>query len=465
MTTPAASAETPETLFHEGTRLLGEGDRAGAERAFRQALGLAPGQAEVHANLGLLLEQSERWEEAEACYRRALELAPGQMQIHLNFGAMLTTQKRFAEAEAAYRQALALDPKSPGAWSNLGVLLACTKREAEAERCYRNALVLAPEYRKGSFNLAYLLLRQGRYEEGWARLESRDWYAPLEKYLTTPRWRGESLMGKAFLIGFEAGHGDMIQFCRYAVLLKNRGAARVSVLCHPGLKTLFANLPGVDDVLAFDEPIPSIPWDYWAPPLSLPFLFQTRLPTIPADLPYLTVDAARINHWAGVMGPAGNALRVGLVWKGNPRFENDGERSLASLDALAPLGEVSGVRYFSLQKGAGEEEAACPPQPLTAMDLGSRIVDFSDTAAIVMNLDLVIAVDTAVVHLAGALGKPCWVMLPDYKPDWRWLTERDDSPWYPGVVRIFRQPPSGGWAPVIAEVKMALQALVPGRGN
>jgi Flp pilus assembly protein TadD len=448
-----------KSLFNEGTRLISEGDDVAAENAFRKAIQLAPDLAEAHANLGLLLDQQGHYNKAESFYRRAIELMPGQMQIHLNFGAMLVKQKRFSEAEAAYREALALDPQYPGTWSNLGVLLACMKREVEAEKCYRSAMALSPGHCNALFNLAYLLLRQGRYEEGWRCLEARDWYAPLENYLRLPRWQGESLEGKSLLIGYEAGHGDMIQFCRYATLIKKVGAAQVSILCHPGLKTLFTSLLGVDEVIAFNEPLPKHNWDYWVPPLSLPVQFSTRLDTIPADLPYLNAEPAKIRHWAGIMGCQKKELRIGLVWKGNPRFENDADRSLVSLDDLASLGEVAGVRYYSLQKGPGEDEAATPPYPLSLMDLGSRIADFSDTAAIMMNLDLVISVDTAAAHLAGSLGKPCWVLLPEYKTDWRWLTNHRDSPWYPDVVRLFRQKEVGDWATVIAEVKAELQAL------
>jgi Tfp pilus assembly protein PilF len=455
-----AVSASAETLFYEATRLLGEGDIAAAESAFRAALKLAPDFAEVHANLGLLLDRSARCKSAEIHYRRALVLSPRQVQTHLNFGAMLAAQKRFVEAETLYRQGLSLDPQSTGIWSNLGALLASTKREMEAEQCYRLAMKLAPDYRKARFNLAYLLLRQGRYEEGWSCLEARDWYTRLENRLRFPRWQGESLEGKSLLIGFEAGHGDMIQFCRYAALAKGSGATRVSVLCHPGLKRLFATLLCTDEVIAFDEPLPAFSWDYWTPPLSLPYLFRTRLETIPANLPYLTAETERIGHWARIIGDRRGSLRVGLVWKGNPQFENDADRSLPFLATLAPLGEVVGVHYFSLQKGAGEEEAARHPQPLWLTDLAFGITDFADTAGIVMNLDLVIAVDTAVAHLAGALGKPCWVLLPDYKTDWRWLTDRDDSPWYPEVMRLFRQKTAGDWAPVIAGVKKALHTLI-----
>lgn len=454
MTTSMISAED---WFYEGTRLMAEGGTEAAERAFRDALRLQPQLAEAHANLGLLLDQAGRKREAEESYRQALTLAPDQVQTHINLGAMLEELKRFAEAEATYRTALSLAPDAPAAWTNLGVLLTCTHRETEAEQCFRTAMDLAPDYRNASFSLACLLLSQGRYEEGWTLFESRDWYERLG--IDLPRWRGETLTGKTFLIGIEAGHGDMIQFCRYATNLKELGAARVSVLCHPALKTLLLSLPAIDDTIAFGEASPDMAWDYWSPALSLPCHCRTRLETIPAALPYLHAAPDRIAHWASLIGDSGQNLKVGLAWKGNPRFENDAERSLDSLHQLAPLGRIPGIRYFSLQKGAGEAEASDPSPPLPIIDLGAQAADFSDTAAIVMNLDLVIAVDTAVAHLAGALGKPCWVMLPDYKTDWRWLKQRNDSPWYPGVVRLFRQDPFGTWGPVIDRIGAALEAL------
>ncbi|MFZ6656979.1 tetratricopeptide repeat protein [Undibacterium sp. TJN19] len=455
--------DTAETLFYKANELMGKGEFAAAEQAFRLALVLEPDLAEIHANLAWLLEQQKRYAEAEQCYRQALLLAPWQLQILSNFAVMLAALKRFDEAEALYRQALLIDDDAVSVWSNLGVLLACTWREDEAEKCYRRSLELAPGYRKAAFNLAYLLLRQGRYEEGWQRLESRDGVEPLEKELReTPEidcWQGQDLTGKSILICFEAGHGDMLQFCRYASLLKKRGASRVSIHCHPGLKTLMTGLDGVDDAIALGEAITLGNWHYWVALYSLPRLFMTRIDTIPGDLPYLSVASGKILHWAGETAIAGNALRVGLVWKGNPNFENDADRSMLSLRELAMLGEVPGVQFFSLQKGAGEAEARNPPAPLSLADLAPGITDFSDTAAIILNLDLVIAVDTAVVHLAGALGKPCWVMLPAYRQDWRWLKDRQDSPWYPGVMRIFRQTSAGDWSTVVAEIKMALVQL------
>ncbi|MEY4592430.1 MAG: hypothetical protein RIR18_1325 [Pseudomonadota bacterium] len=432
------------------------GDLKKAEVIFRQALSLNPNFPEVLANLGFLLDQQSRYAEAEENYRHTLELAPDQFETHLNLATLLESQKRFGEAELIYLKAIALNPQSPAAWSNLGVLLACSKRETEAERCYRHALALSPDYRKASFNLAYLLLRQGKFQEGWQCLEARDWYSLIEKQLDCPRWQGEEIAGKSILIGIEGGRGDMIQLCRYTKQLKSQGAKHVSVLCHRELKGLLQRLSGIDHVVSLGEPLPNIELDYWVPPLSLPFLFQTRLDTIPADIPYLTAEQEKIEYWASVIGDTENSLRVGLVWKGNPKFENDADRSLISLAELLPLSQVPHVRYFSLQKGEGENEAASPPQHFPLVNLGPRINDFSDTAAIVMNLDLVITVDTAVAHLTGALGKPCWVMLPNYKTDWRWLVGRNDSPWYPSVMRLFRQNHQGSWITVIAEVKAAL---------
>ena len=448
-----------ESLFYEGTRHMSEGQAAAAEAAFRQALLLDSDAAVVHANLGYLLDRAGRWHEAEQAYRNAIARQPWQMQVRLNLGAMLAACKRVDEAEAVYRDALHIDAASPEAWSNLGVLLACAKRESEAEQCYRTAMALAPSYRKAPFNLAYLLLRQGRYDEGWRRLEAREACLPDEAFGALPRWQGEPLHGKSLLIEFEAGHGDMIQFCRYARLARERGAARVSLLCHPALQPLLGSAAGVDEAIAFDQPMPAIDWHYRVAPMGMPRLFDTRVDSIPAALPYLDAPADRLHRWAQAFAAMEQGLRVGLVWKGNPRFENDAERSLPSLDALAPLAEVAGVRFFSLQKGAGEEQAAQAPAAFALTDLAPHIADFADTAAIVMQLDLVITVDTAVAHLAGALGKRCWVMLPDYKADWRWMAERDDTPWYPHVMRLFRQGRDGGWTAVIAEVKRALQAV------
>ena len=434
-----------------------------AENCFREAVLIAPDFAEGHANLGLLLDRRNRDESAEFHYRCSIGLNPTCAQSHLNLGALLARLKRFDEAEAAYRRAIALSPRSAVGWSNLGVLYAGMKREEQAERCYRTALSLDERYATARFNLSYLLLRQGRFDEGWRCFEARNGNAALAARLDCPRWRGETLQGRSLLIGCEAGQGDMIQFCRYAAELKARGAARIAMLCHPALKTLFATLDAVDSVIALDEPMPQSAWDFWTPLLSVPYYVKTRLDSIPATIPYLRAAPERIAKWRPLLPEA--ALRVGLVWKGNPRFENDADRSLPTLGVLAPLGSVAGVRYVSLQKGAGEQEAARPRRGLPLIELGSRLQDFADTAAVVNELDLIISVDTAVAHLAGALGKPCWLMLPAYKTDWRWLEDRADSPWYPATLRLFRQASMGDWSGVVAAMAHALKRLAAERAE
>ena len=446
-----------EAFFFQGARHMESGDAASAAACFRTAIQIAPDLAEAHANLALLLEKQGDADAAEVHYRRSTELDQTNSEIHLNFGAFLASSKRFIEAEAAYSQAILLKPQSPVGWSNMGVLYACMKREAEAEQCYRTSISLDESYPTARFNLSYLLLRQGRFEEGWRLREARNWFATLTAHVTSPRWQGEPLIGKSILISYEAGHGDMIQFCRYAAVLKAQGTTSISMICHPALKTLFAELDEVDAVIALDEPIPASGWDFWTPLMSIPCHCQTRLDSIPAKIPYLQAPAARTEKWAALLPKHG--LCVGLVWKGNPQFENDADRSLPSLEVLAPLWNIAEVNFISLQKGAGEDEAAQPPGGQHLINLGPQLEDFADAAAVVSKLDLVICVDTAIAHLAGALGKPCWVLLPDYKTDWRWLTSRPDSPWYPDVMRLFRQPAMGDWDSVVTEVTIALQQL------
>jgi len=381
---------------------------------------------------------------------------PEHPQLLQNYGVLLHKLKRFDESEAVARLAVQLAPDAASAWSQLGVLVACVQREDEAEACYRHALALDPGFARASFNLAYVLLRQGRFEEGWPLLAARWQFEPLAQAFDCAPWNGEPLAGKAIVIVMEAGQGDMIHFCRYAAVLKERGAARVAVACHPVLRRLFATLPGVDEVYA--SPAPMAGWNYWTHPMRLPALFGTTLATIPAAIPYLSAEPALVQRWRerlAAAAPAGSTLRVGLAWQGNPDYENDADRSLPSLHTLAPLAAVEGITFVSLQKGAAEAQAEDPPAGMRLLDIASELHDFAATAAVIANLDLVISVDTAVAHLAGAMGKPCWLLLPDYRCDWRWMTARDDTPWYPSM-RLFRQPAGGGWEPVMATLASAL---------
>jgi Flp pilus assembly protein TadD len=461
-------AEVPDHLavafLAEFNSAVERGDLAQAEIGLREALQVVPGYALWHANLAWLLDQRGALDEALEHYGLAIDLEPDNAQIYRNLGAFLAEQKAHAAAEQAYRVALSLAPELPGIWSNLGALQAQTGRELEAETSLRHALTLDTSHPGAHFNLACLLLRQGHLEEGWLHLEARDWYARLAAQLDCPRWQGQSLVGQSILVGYEAGHGDMIQFSRYVRLLRDRGAARVDVLCHPALTVLLGGLDGVGRVSGFDAPVLRTGWDWWVPVLSLPYLFATRLESIPAQIPYLRAPDDRRVHWTAVLqhlSPS-PALRIGLVWHGNPEFQNDSERSLPGLSTLAPLWSVPGVQFFSLQKGRGEQEVRTLAQEQAMVDVTHSFQDFADTAAVVEQLDLVISVDTAVAHLSAALGTPCWLLLPAYLTDWRWMHARTDSPWYPGVMRLFRQLPGQGWAPVVEQVRAALMAQPAG---
>lgn len=446
-------------LFQQGIQFLAAGATPAAKDAFRQALCLNPAFAQAHGNLGYALEQEGALSEAEACYRKALNLDAAIPTLHLNLGAVLVRQKRHQEAEASYAAALALEPKSSAVWCNLGALNLNLKNDARAEACLRHAIALDPTNAKARFNLATLRLRKGYFEEGWALFEARDWYRGLERMLTCSRWQGEALAGKSVLVSYEAGHGDVIQFCRYIPLLKAQGAANVTLLCHPPLKTLLQSLAGVDAVCAFNETLVLGDFDYWLPLMSAPYHFGTRVDSVPDRLPYLHASPQHLDHWSNRMEAAHSVTRIGLAWKGNPNFENDQDRSLPHLQILAKLWAVAGIQWISLQKGAGEEDIAeCKAQPLT--DLGSIMQDFADAAAIISHLDLVITVDTAMAHLAGALGKPCWLLLPWYMTDWRWGDVGSESIWYPQVMRIFRQGPDCDWEPVVKEIVLALSERI-----
>ncbi|MBF0179226.1 MAG: glycosyltransferase family protein [Magnetococcales bacterium] len=459
--------ECPDTLHNLACLMVVAQRFDEAERLLRETLRLAPAHVVAHNTLGNLLKARGRTVEAEAAYREALRLQPGLGLAWNNLGCLLREAGRREEADAALREAVRLDPARVEAWYNLGESLHEQRRLAEAEAAYREALRLRPDYGAVSWNLALLLLQTGRFVEGWERYEFR--YRPENHRRATPPpqpsfspWRGEDLAGGALLVIAEQGLGDLIQFARFLPLLAARGVGHLTLACDPSLVTLMAGLPCLDRVVSgwregSGDPLP----DRWVHLLSLPRLLGAGPSTMPARLPLAPVVSARDAFWESHL-PVGR-LRVGLVWKGNPTHKNDAHRSLPGLRPLAPLWAVPGVVFVSLQKGAGAQEAAFPPadQPLT--DLGRHIEDFADTAAIVARIDLVIAVDTAVVHLCGALGRPCWVLLPFIGLDWRWPVDGAPSPWYPEGVRPFHQEHPGEWSAPVGRIAGELAALLSWR--
>lgn len=449
-------------FFHLGVVLAGSDRHDEAEACYRKAAAITPGYAMTYNNLGLLLVKRRRYGEAEPCYHRAMLLDPAAAGVVSNLGLLLEATGRERGAGRCYRRAVAMQPALAVAHSNLGVLLSQDERKEEAEACLRRALNAEPDNPVPRLNLGCLLLGQGRFAQGWCHYEARLDPALPESYQNTtppqaafPRWQGESLEGRSLLVWPEQGLGDIVQFCRYLPLLKRRGASHITLVCQPTLLPLVETLAGVGTVLPFTGiEMPLAPHDYWTYPLSLPLHCHEERDIVPAALPYLRAAPERLAKWAPRLPQ--NGLRVGLAWKGNPQHPNDAERSLSDLAVLAPLWSVAGVSFVSLQKGGAENEARQPPagQPLLA--LGHLLDDFGDTAAVVAQLDLVISVDTSVAHVAGALAIPCWVLLPHRRCDWRWLRARSDSPWYPDVMRLFRQARGGGWAPVVAAVRAAL---------
>ncbi|MBF0294198.1 MAG: glycosyltransferase family protein [Magnetococcales bacterium] len=440
---------------------------AEAESSSRQALRLRPGMRDALVNLGVVLRKQKRYQEAEAVYREILQQDPGHVDAIANLGVLLHAMQRYPEAETAYREALRRNPNHVDALFNLGIQLWEEKRFTEAEAAYRAVLRLQPDHANARWNLSFLCLTVGNFQEGWPLFEARtdprlqEQNSPVIQ-APFPVWRGEAVAGKSFLIVTEQGFGDQIQFCRFADTLKAMGASRITLVAPPPLTALLATLQGVDTV-RIPEPQAGFPWhDYWIHPLSIPWRLGITPETIPATLPYLSAPPERLAAWRDRLA-ALPGTRVGLVWKGSPGHRNDANRSLPGLATLAPLWQVAQTTFVSLQKGAGEEEARQPPPGQPLWHLGEGLTDFADTAAVLTLLDLVITIDSAVAHLAGALGKPCWVLLPWHGTDWRWMPDRQDSPWYPGVMRLFRQGRDEDWSGVVARVAAELVLFQPPR--
>lgn len=449
----------------ELARALRSGRFAEAEAACRRLLAERPGHAPTLSNLGNVLEELGRPDEAEAAFRAAIAAQPGFALAHYNLALLLHGQRRLEEAEAAYAAAVAIRPDLAQAWSSRGAALRDLGRLDEAMAAFDAAVRLRPAYADAQLNQAMCRLAMGDFARGWAQYEWR-WRTPQAaraSRLPTPPWLGrEPVAGQTVLLTAEQGLGDTLQFCRFAGQVAALGA-RVVLQVQPSLVRLLKRLDGVSDVVAQGGPVP--PHDRWTPLMSLPLALQTRLETLPASVPYLAADPAEAAAWRARLGEA-RGLRLGLVWAGAARPDQpiasatDRRRSLP-LSALAPLAKVAGVDLVSLQMGPAAAELAGWAGPPIA-DPMQDVKDFADTAAVVANLDLVISCDTSVAHLAGAMGKPVWIL---NRADgcWRWLTGREDSPWYP-TARLFTQSVRGDWTDIVARVRKALAEVVSGQG-
>ncbi len=426
-----------------------------AVAGYRRVLSINPDLAVAHGNLGITLRDQGRLEEAIASYQRALALDPRSAQTHFGLGNALKDQGRLEESLECYGRALAIKPDLADALNNRGTALLALNRAREALADFEQALAIEPGAAVAHANLGACRLLVGDFEGGWPEYEWRwrsEYYLSAPREFSQPLWLGkEDIAGKTILLHAEQGFGDAIQFVRYVETVAKRGAT-VILEVQPALLSLLSGIAGASRIVGRGEPLPH--FDMHCPLLSLPLAFGTRLQTIPAAVPYLDPAAANVRSWRDKLGARG-VPNIGIAWSGNPDHPNDRNRSMA-LRKLMAL-QIPGARLISVQKEVRPEDAKVLAANPHIGDFGTRLGDFSDTAALLSLMDLVVSVDTSVVHLAGALGKPVWVLLP-FAPDWRWLMDREDSPWYP-TARLFRQPRAGDWDGVVDRVKRELQSL------
>ena len=426
-----------------------QGRLAEALTLYERAVALKPATSEGWSNLGALLLQLQRPDEAERALATAFRLAPADEATRLNLGNLRLEQGRLDEAMALYQMVLEAEPNHAAAHLNLGRALKELGRPAEALRHYRQAEALAPQNPTIQWNLGICRLLLGDWQRGWQGFKTR--FAADAVGATGidgPAWTGEPLPDGTLLVHAEQGLGDTIQFVRFLAQAKARGVGRLILACQAPLIDLVRGVAGIDQIVPRDGPLP--PFDAQSPLMSLGAVLQVSAATLP-PAPYLAADPARVQAWRAKLGPG---FKVGLVWQGHRLHRNDRNRSLPAA-SLAPLLTVPDVRWFSLQKEPDARDLSMLPG---VVDLAAGLTDFAETAAAMTTMDLVVAVDTAVAHLAGALGKPVWLALP-HAPDWRWLMGRADSPWYP-TARLFRQSERGAWNGPVGAMRAALEKIV-----
>lgn len=451
----AAAPNSPASHYNLGNtqRMLRQWSAALA--SYDQAIALQPDFVDAYNNRGLVLKELGQLDAALASYEHALHLAPNDAAAHSNRGNALLFQGDPHAALASFERALAIKPDYPEALSNRGNALLRLQRVDEALQSYNAALTHNPDYADAHWNKSFITLLNGDFEHGWPQHEWR-WKGPMAQQLrpfTQPLWLGQApLAGKTILLHAEQGLGDTLQFCRYAIVLADVWQARVLLEVQPPLVSLLQDLPGVAQVIPKGAALPA--FDYHCPLLSLPLACQTRLDSIPAAPSYLVSQAQLREQWEEVL-PQGRP-RIGLAWSGNPQHQNDRNRSLPLAQLLAVLPPEA--HYISLQKDLRSADAqTLQTSAIPVHHYGQVLRDFSDTAALCDCMDWILSVDTSIVHLSAALGKPTWLLLP-YAPDWRWLRHRSDSPWYPSLT-LYRQTQYGHWGEILDMVGKDLAAL------
>ena len=412
-----------------------------AEAVYRAALKHDPGLSGALCNLGILSHRGGDDEQALDYLRRALDSDPESALALSNLGVVLRSLGRLDESLSAQLRAGELNPDSPAIHHNLGTVYRALSRFEEAEASFKRALLLKPDFVDAEFGLANLKLSQGDFESGFELYECR-WNLEegrkARRSFPAPRWNGEPLDGKTLLIHAEQGFGDTIQFIRLATLIQE---GRIVFEGQRALVPLLRRTDGLDQVVAAGEPLPH--FDYHLPLLSLPRVVKLKVDEIPAEIPYLRSEPARVADWAQRLGPR-RGRRIGLVWRGSQGHVNDSERSMDPA-FLSPFLGLEGAQLYSLQK---EQKPGDLERLPGVRDLGPELGDFGDTAAVLENMDMVVSVCTSVLHLAGALGRKAYGLIP-HVADWRWFVSREDSPWYP-TIRLIRQQRPGDWPDVVS---------------
>ncbi|MBL6958308.1 MAG: tetratricopeptide repeat protein [Rhodospirillales bacterium] len=435
----------PAALHFLGVLCCQADDLETARELIQKAIDIEPDYADAHTNLGLVLKGLGRTGEAVEAYRKALVISPQNPAALVNLGNFLSESDDFAGARDAYEEALALEPDNAAVHANLGLVLKEQSKPREAVAALRRALELAPDLAETHHSLGMLLLQLGEFEEGWREYEWR-WrdsgFLSPRKAFREPLWDGSDLQGKTILLYAEQGLGDAIQFCRFAPLVKERGAT-VILECPAPLVHLLENLAGVEQVIGAGGKRPA--FDVQAPLLSLPGLLNTQLDTIPTQSPYLPVEAEIDAAWKNRFD-RDPGLKVGLAWAGNPNHKNDRNRSIP-LSVFEPMLALPDITFYSLQVGNNARDIDALPAACPITDLTGDVPVFEQLAGAISNLDVFITVDTSPAHLAGAIGAEAWLLLP-VTPDWRWLLDRQESPWYPSL-RLYRQDRRGDWQTVI----------------
>lgn len=451
---PALPPPDAEAIVRNALAAHQRGDLDGAERGYRAALATLPADPLATHYLGVILYQRQRLAEAMPLLERAAAAVPQEPEFHNNLGLALAAADRNDEAVAAYRRALSLKPDHAVAWNNLGLALQAANRLPEAVAAFRDALARVPDFAQAHWNLALALLAHREFAEGWRQYEWRlkiPELARQERQYAGPRWDGTVRSGQTLLVTAEQGLGDTLQFIRFTRLLAERGV-RVLVSAQRPLVELLASAPGVTAVYGPDDALPI--YDAHTPVMAVAGALGVSAATIPAEVPYLAANPARCAEIGAALAAHTGLRKIGLAWSGSKHNANDRRRSVA-LAMLAPLFAVPGVAWFSLQRDEDESDVSVVPAATALTRLPARN-DFGGAAALVAELDLVVSVDTSIAHLAGALARPAWILLP-FAPDWRWQLNRHDSPWYP-TVRLFRQPHPGDWDAVVQNVVAELSA-------